>query len=141
MLKHYHTQDTKYFVFSLLWDFTIWCHVKDCEIIHFISWEWISIFFFFILNLCRKKEKDKKLTEEYKKKRREVNNNSMKEEEEKYERSIQCAERYQAWVEKKGKPRRGPPPPTLTQRYLDTETLEKIEFCHLVTIHRLLVKC
>ena len=98
--------------------------------------------FFFILNLiCRKKEKDKKLTEEYKKKRREINNNSMKEEEEKYERSIQCAERYQAWVEKKGKPRRGPPPPTLTQRYLDTETLEKIEFCHPVTIHRLLVKC
>lgn len=42
----------------------------------------------------------------------------MKEEEEKYERSIQCAERYQAWVEKKGKPRRGPPPPTLTQRYM-----------------------
>ena len=42
----------------------------------------------------------------------------MKEEEEKYERSIQCAERYQAWVENKGKPRRGPPPPTLTQRYI-----------------------
>ena len=74
------------------------------------------------INVCnahRKKKKDEKLTEEFKKKRREKNDNSMKEEEEKYERSIQCAERYQAWVEKKGKPRRGPPPPTLTQRYME----------------------
>jgi len=53
-----------------------------------------------------------------KKKKKEVIDNTMKEEEEKYERSIQCAERYQAWVEKKGKPQRGPPPPTLTQRYV-----------------------
>lgn len=54
-----------------------------------------------------------------KKKKKEVIDNTMKEEEEKYERSIQCAERYQAWVEKKGKPQRGLPPPTLTQRYMD----------------------
>jgi len=53
-----------------------------------------------------------------KKKKKEGLDNAMKEEEEKYERSIQCAERYQAWVENKGKPRRGPPPPTLTQRYM-----------------------
>ena len=65
----------------------------------------------------RKKNKDEKIKEEVKKKKKEGLDNIMKEEEEKYERSIQCAERYQAWVEEKGKPRRGPPPPTLTQRY------------------------
>lgn len=68
----------------------------------------------------RKKNKDEKIKEELKKKKKEGLDNTMKEEEEKYVRSIQCAERYQAWVEKKGKPQRGPPPPTLTQRYLYT---------------------
>lgn len=65
---------------------------------------------------CRKKNKDEKIKEEVKKKKQGEKDNTMKEEDDKYERSIQCAERYQAWVEKKGKPRRGPPPPTLTQR-------------------------
>lgn len=69
---------------------------------------------------CRKKNKDEKIKEEVKKKKKEGLDNIMKEEEEKYERSIQCAERYQAWVEKKGKPQRGPLPPTLTQRYMYT---------------------
>ena len=50
----------------------------------------------------------------------------MKQEDDKYERSIQCAERYQEWVEKKGKPRKGPPPPTLTQRCLQFSELKGV---------------
>lgn len=65
----------------------------------------------------RKNKKDEKIKEEMKTKKRGEKDNGMKEEDEKYERSIQSAERYQAWVEKKGKPWREPPPPTLTQRY------------------------
>ena len=65
-----------------------------------------------------------------KKKKKEVTDNTMKEEEEKYERSIQCAERYQAWVEKKGKPQRGPPPPTLTQRYMYITSHKRNSLCY-----------
>ena len=65
----------------------------------------------------RKSTKDQKIKEDIKKKRKEEKELTMKKEDEKYEKSIECAERYQEWVEKKGKPRRGPPPPTLTQRW------------------------
>ena len=76
-----------------------------------------SVYSIFYVVYRRKKNKDDKIKEESKKKRKEEKESTLKQEDENYERSIQSAERYQEWAEKKGKPRRGPPPPTLTQRY------------------------
>jgi hypothetical protein len=39
-----------------------------------------------------------------------------KKEDEGYEKTIKNADEFQKWAEKKGKPRRGPPPPKLSQR-------------------------
>lgn len=66
--------------------------------------------------MCRKMKKDEKLKQELKEKRKKERTEAEKKEDEEYEKSIECADKLEAWKQKKGPPRKGTPPPTLTQR-------------------------
>ncbi|KXJ22990.1 nucleolar protein dao-5 [Exaiptasia diaphana] len=63
-----------------------------------------------------KSKKDDILKQQHKEKKKQEKLEGTKKQDEEYEKTIKNADEFQKWVENKGKPRKKPPSPTLTQR-------------------------
>lgn len=66
----------------------------------------------------RKSKKDDVLKKQYKEKKKKENLEETTKQDDEYTKTIKNADEYQKWFERKGKPKKNLPPPTLTQRYM-----------------------